>query len=91
MGEITSENLALTCAPRYAHIRGSPPVFAPVFTQLVTQALTPCHIAWVSMGGEVRTRRGVSAPVVDFKRQSRGQGCLGALAKVDLELGIIAR
>lgn len=40
MGEITSENLALTCTSRYARICGSPPVFAPVVTQIVTQPLT---------------------------------------------------
>jgi hypothetical protein len=46
MSEITSENLALTCAPKYVRICGSPPVFAPV----VTQTLTPCHLG--KHGGE---------------------------------------
>jgi hypothetical protein len=58
----TSENMALTCAPRYVRIRGSPPVFVPVVTQLVTQALTPCHIAWVSMAGERADLTRVRAP-----------------------------
>jgi hypothetical protein len=42
MDEITSENLALTCAPRYVCIRGRPPVFVPVVTQLVTQPCAAC-------------------------------------------------
>jgi hypothetical protein len=41
MGEITSENLAFTCALRYARIRASPPVSAAVVTQLVTHLSDP--------------------------------------------------
>ena len=50
MSEITSENLTLTCDRRYVLVRGSPPVFVPVVTQLVTQPLIPCHV--IKHGGE---------------------------------------
>ena len=49
MGERICENLALSCTRRYVRIRGSPPVFVPVVTQLVTQALTrasPGRVPW---------------------------------------------
>jgi hypothetical protein len=41
MGEITNENLTLTCDPRYARIRGSPPVSVPVVTQSLTHLSDP--------------------------------------------------
>jgi hypothetical protein len=56
---ITGENLALTCVLRFARIRGSPSVFALAVTQLVTQPLIPCHIAWASTAGRGGSREGV--------------------------------
>ena len=44
MSESSSENSALACTRWYALIRGSPPVFAPVVTQFVTQSLTCCPV-----------------------------------------------
>jgi hypothetical protein len=49
MSEMISDNSALICDLRYVLVRGSPLVFVPVVTQLVTQPLIPCHV--IKRGG----------------------------------------
>ena len=54
--ETISEDAAFTCDLMYVLVRGSPPVFVPVVTQLVTQPLIPCLIK--RGGGEEQTALG---------------------------------
>jgi hypothetical protein len=58
MTEISCKNLAMTSARRYRCVRGSPPMFGLIVTQLVTRALTACHVIKAQVGERSGPRQG---------------------------------